>query len=213
MERTVNRRQYYSSEDENIEIFACFPWYSMNEIISSKVIGEINRNREISNSNKNLLGICFITDMDGYFKYIHPNFLNLFEGVENQFYETSILDKDVSLGYPSILNYLVEMIQHNTPNSFLKNRFSKCTDKLHKLEWHMVYNKGLLYFSLAEEPIASIKKDSAINPELSPEQNLAQEINKLYWKIEHAKIFDTNQITIQAQAENQLENKDFEESF
>ncbi|MGM0391225.1 MAG: hypothetical protein ACQEQB_05735 [Bacteroidota bacterium] len=207
MEHTRNTKNYFSSENENIEMFACFPWSRMNGISSTKGNGKMKRNRALSNSNKDVLGICFITDLDGYFKYIHPNFLNLFEGVENQFYEASVLDMDVTLDSPSILKYLVAMIQQNTPNSFLKNRFSKYINKFHKLEWKMVYNRGLLYFSLAEEAVVSTQDTSEINPEFSPEQILSKEIKKLYWKIEHAKMFHTIQIS----TKKQIENKDFDE--
>ncbi|MFO8146014.1 MAG: hypothetical protein R6U03_01360 [Gillisia sp.] len=207
MEHTRNTKNYFSSENENIEMFACFPWSRMNGISSTKGNGKMKRNRALSNSNKDVLGICFITDLDGYFKYIHPNFLNLFEGVENQFYEASVLDMDVTLDSPSILKYLVAMIQQNTPNSFLKNRFSKCINKFHKLEWKMVYNRGLLYFSLAEEAVVSTQDTSEINPEFFPEQILSKEIKKLYWKIEHAKMFHTIQIS----TKKQIENKDFDE--
>lgn len=202
MERTGKTRKYFSSEDENIEIFACFPWYSMNEENGSKRNKKMNRNRAITNSNKNVMGICFITDTEGYFKYIHPNFLNLFEGVENQFYESSVLQKDTSLDSPSILKYLVAMIQYSKPNSFLKNRFSKFVNKFHKLEWNVVYNRGLLYFSISEKPITSIKSDSEITAKLSPEKILSKEIKKLMWKIEHAKMFYTNQISTKKQTEN-----------
>lgn len=208
MESTGNTNNYFSSENENIELFACFPWSRMNGISNSKGNGKMKRNRAISISNNKVLGICFITDMEGYFKYIHPTFLNLFEGVDNQFYESSVLDNDVSLSSPSILKYLVAMIQQSTPNSFLKNRFSKGSNKFHKLEWDMIYNRGLLYFSLAEKPIASLNGDSEITSEISPEQFLTKEIKKLYWKIKHAKMFHTNQISTKKQVEIQLENKD-----
>lgn len=207
MERNVNSKKYFTPENENIEIFACFPWSGGNNVNNAEANAKRKKNREISNSNKNVLGICFITDMDGYFKYIHPNFLNLFDGVENQFYETSVLDKDASIGSPSILKYLVAMIQKGTTRSFLKNRFSKCIDKFHKLEWKMIYNRGLLYFSLAEADLVSVKEDSEINTDLSLEQILSKEIQKLYWKIEHAKMFHANQIS----AKKQLENKGFGE--
>lgn len=155
----------------------------------------MERNRAKSKSVKNpLLGICFITDVDGYFKYIHPKFLKLFEGVDNQFYETSVLEKDNSSGSTSIMKYLVSMIQKNSTESFVKNRFSKYLNKIHKLQWNLVYNRGLLYFSLAEEPLAAIPVDSAIHEERSPEQILSSEIKKIYWKIEHAKMFHANQI-------------------
>lgn len=203
MERTGNTNNYFASENENIEMFACFPWSRMNGISSTtKENGKMKRNRTLSNSNKSVLGICFITDMEGYFKYIHPNFLNLFEGVDNQFYESSVLDKDVSLSSPSILKYLVTMIQKNTPHSFLKNRFSKCIDEFHKLQWKVIYNRGLLYFSLAEETVSPIQGDSVINTELSQEQILSNEIKKLNWKIEHAKMFHFNQISTKKQLEN-----------
>ncbi len=192
-----NSNNYFSSEDENIEMYACYPWHKMNGIGNSKENGKMQKKCAQTNLNKNVLGICFITDIEGYFKYIHSNFLNLFEGVENQFFETSVLDKYESLGSPSLLKYLVAMIQQGTPNSFLKNRFSKFPNKFHKLEWNMIYNRGLLYFSLAEEPITSPKLDS----EMPPEQILSKEIKKLYWKIEHAKMFHTNQISTNKQAE------------
>lgn len=207
MEHTGNTKTYFSSENENIEMYACYPWHRMNGIDNSKENGKMQRDRALSNLNKNVLGICFITDMNGYFKYIHPNFLNLFEGVENQFYETSVMDKDVSLGSPSILKFLVAMIQQSKPNTFLKNRFSKCTNKFYKLEWNIKYNRGLLYFSLAEEPITSLAENTEIKPELSPEQILTKEIKKLYWKIEHAKLFHANQIS----TKKQVEKKGFEE--
>ena len=205
MEHIVKPKKYFSSENENIEMFACFPWSGIN---SSKANEKMNRNHAISKSNKNpLLGISFITDMGGYFKYIHPKFLKLFEGVESQFYETSVLDKDNSLGSLSIMKYLVSMIQKSSPESFLKNRFSKHANKFKKLQWNMVYNRGLLYFSLTEEPLAAIPVDSAINTELSSEQILSKEIKKIYWKIEHAKMFHTNQIS----TKKEIENKDFDE--
>lgn len=186
-----NLKKIFFSEDENIEMYAGFTGYRKNGISSSKENGIMNRNQAITNPNKNVLGICFLTDMEGYFKYIHPNFLNLFEGVENQFYETSIMEKYESLGSPSLLKYLVAMVQQGTSNSFLKNRFSEFTNKFHKLEWNMVYYRGLLYFSLAEKPITSLKMD----PKMSPEQTLSKEIQKLYWKIEHAKMSHANQIS------------------
>lgn len=197
-----NTNNYFSSENENIEMFACFPWSRMKEINSSKENGEMKGNPAISKSNKNVLGICFITDMGGYFKYIHSNFLNLFEGVENQFFESSVFDRDASVGSSSILKYLVAMIQQSTPNSFVKNRFSEFTNRFHKLEWNMVYKRGLLYFSLAEKPVTSMKVDSEINPELSPEQILSKEIKKLYWKIEHANMFHVNQISTKKKVAN-----------
>lgn len=160
------------------------------------------RNRSLSNSNRNVLGICFITDIEGYFKYIHPNFLNLFEGVEDQFYETSVLERSASLGSPSILKYLVAMIQESTPNHVLENRFSKCIKKFHKLEWRMVYNKGLLYFSLTQEPVGSIEGNSEILPDLSPAQILSKEVKKIYWTIEHAKMYHANQISTKKQIED-----------
>ncbi len=197
MGNTVNLNNSFSSENENIERFACFPWSGIYTRRNSKENGEKNRNHTISSSNNNLLlGICFITDMDGYFKYIHPNFLNLFEGVENKFFESSVLDKEeTSLGSPSILKYLVAMIQKSTPHSFLRNRFSKCMNKFNKLQWNMVYNGGLLYFSLAEVPISPIEEESTINAENSPAQIFSKDIKKIYWKIEHAKMFHMNQIS------------------
>ncbi|MFO7719590.1 MAG: hypothetical protein R6W85_04025 [Gillisia sp.] len=202
-------KNYFSFENENIEMLACFPWSHINAKSNSKENGKMNRNRAKSKSGQNVMGICFITDMDGYFKYIHPNFLNLFEGVENQFYEASVLDKDVSLGSPPILNYLVSMVQQSTPNYFLKNRFSKCINKLHKLEWKMIYKRGLLYFSLAEADVVNIKEEPTLHAVHSKDQILSSEIKKLYWKIEHAKMFHTNQIG----ANEQEGNTGFEEAL
>lgn len=199
MERTRDTNNYFSSEEENIEIYACFPWFGENR---SKAKKKMTRNRGLSNLNRNVLGICFITDMNGFFKYIHPNFLNLFEGVEDQFYETSVLDINGSLESPAILKYLVAMIQQSKPNALLRNRFSKCINKYHKLEWKIVYNTGLLYFSLAEEAIDSLQEDSEIKVELSPEQILSKDLKELYWKIEQAKMLHTIQISTIKQAED-----------
>lgn len=201
MGHTLNPENFFSSENENIEIFACFPWSGIKKK-SDMIHVEGNKADSLSSPNKDLLlGLCFITDMEGYFKYIHPNFLKLFEGVENHFFESSFLDGDsTSSGPASVLKYLVAMIQKTTRDSFFKNRFSKCTKKLN---WDMVYSNGLLYFSLAEAPISNNTQDATINPDESPEQVLTREIRKVYWKIEQAKMFHGRQLSTKKSSQNQ----------
>jgi hypothetical protein len=144
-----------------------------------------------SKASKNSLiaGICFVTDVKGFFKYIHPNFLKLFEGVEDQFFETSIFDLDKPEDMPRTLDYLVEMIQEKRNSIFIGNIFENDQNTFSKLQWNISYYGGLLNFNLFEQPVSLEQETISLKSKPTKSKNLVSEIEKIYKNIEHFKTF------------------------
>lgn len=139
--------------------------------------------------NKAIAGIFFKTDLNGFFKYVHPNFLKLFEGVENQFFETSIFDLNQPEDRPSTIEYLVEMIQEKRNSVFIENLFKNNQNIFSKLQWNISYYGGLLNFNLFEKPVSLEQEDISLEPKPSKRKAVISKIEKMYMKIEHAKSF------------------------
>ncbi len=86
MKPHANNKKSLFSENEDIELFAKFPWKTMSmkridqNVEPQKVsaMSDKSQLKTTASKNKLLKGICFITDVKGFFKYIHPNFLKLF---------------------------------------------------------------------------------------------------------------------------------------
>ena len=148
-----------------------------------------NQIKSTASNNKLLAGLCFITDVKGFFKYIHPNFLKLFEGVENQFFESSIFDSNEPEAMPPTLDYLVEMIQEKRNSVFIENLFKNNNLTFSKLRWNISYYGGLLNFNLFEQPVSPLQEDISLEPRPSKRRVLIEEIEKIYMNIEQAKSF------------------------
>jgi hypothetical protein len=138
---------------------------------------------------KLLTGICFITDVKGFFKYIHPNFLKLFEGVENQFFERSIFDSKKLGDMPPIIDYLVEMIQEKRNSVFIETLFKNNQNNFSKLQWNISYYGGMLNFNLFENPVSPKQEENSLELKLSKRKLLSSEIEKIYKNIEQFKTF------------------------
>lgn len=142
-----------------------------------------------SSKNKLLAGICFITDVKGFFKYVHPNFLQLFEGVENQFFETSIFDPNKPEDMPPTIDYLVEMIQEKRNSVFIGNLLKNNQNTFSKLQWNISYYGGLLNFNLFEQLVSPEQEAICLESKPSKRKVLISEIEKIYKNIEQLKIF------------------------
>jgi len=142
-----------------------------------------------ASKNKLLAGICFITDVKGFFQYIHPNFLKLFEGVENQFFETSIFDLNKFADMPPTIDYLVEMIQEKRNSIFIENLFKNNQNTIAKLQWNISYYGGLLNFNLFEQPVSTEQEEICLESKPSKRKFLISEIEKIYQNIEQFKTF------------------------
>jgi len=142
-----------------------------------------------ASKNKILAGICFITDVKGFFKYIHPNFLKLFEGVDYQFFEKSIFDLNKPEGMPPTIDYLVEMIQEKRNTVFIEKLFKNNQNTFSKLQWKISYYGGLLNFNLFEKPVSLEQEDNYLESKLSKRKVLSSEIEKVYKNIEQFKTF------------------------
>jgi hypothetical protein len=145
--------------------------------------------KSTASKNKLLSGICFITDLKGFFKYIHPNFLKLFEGVDYQFFETSIFDLDKPVDMPRTIDYLVEMIQEKRNSVFIGNLIENNQNTFSKLQWNISYDGGLLNFNLFEQPVSP--EQEFISMESTPTNGkvLISEIERIYKNIEEFKTF------------------------
>lgn len=185
------------SENEDIELLAKFPWKNMSmkrndknvEPQKESAMSDKNQLKSTASKNKLLAGICFITDVKGFFKYVHPNFLKLFDGVENQFFETSIFDLNKPEDMPPTIDYLVEMIQEKRSSIFIGNLFNINHNSFSKLQWNISYYGGLLNFNLFEKPASPVQEDISLEPKPSKRKALISEIEKIYVNIEQAKSF------------------------
>lgn len=197
MKPPVNNKNSFFSNNEDIELFSNFPWKKsqMNRKIQDiehqkdLVMTDKGQLKSSASKIKSIAGICFITDVKGFFKYIHPNFLKFMEGMENQFFETSIFDFNQSEGLPPSIDYLVEMIQENRTSVFIKNTFKNKPNGFSKLQWKISYYGGLLNFKLLEQPVSSGQKDFYLESKPSKRKVLMAEIKKIYESIEQAKTF------------------------
>jgi len=197
MKPRVNNNKSLFSENEDIELFAKFPWKN----ISMKRINQnVEPQQESAMSDKSqlktkaskiklLTGICFITDVKGFFKYIHPNFLKLFEGVENQFFERSIFDSKKLGDMPPTIDYLVEMIQEKRNSVFIETLFKNNQNNFSKLQWNISYYGGMLNFNLFENPVSPKQEENSLELKLSKRKLLSSEIEKIYKNIEQFKTF------------------------
>lgn len=197
MKPLVNNKNSFFSKNEDIELFSNFPWKNrqMNRKIENiehqkdLVMTDKGQLRSSASKIKSIAGICFITDVKGFFKYIHPNFLKLMEGVENQFFETSIFDFNQPEGLPPTIDYLVEMIQENRTSVFIENTFKNNQNEFSKLQWKISYYGGLLNFNLFEQPVSSVQEDIGLESKTSKGKVLMAEIEKMYKSIEQGKTF------------------------
>jgi hypothetical protein len=197
MKSHVNNKKSLFSENEDIELFAKFPWKNMSmkkneqNVEPNKVsaMSEKSQRKTKASKNKLLTGLCFITDVKGFFKYIHPNFIKLFEGVENQFFERSIFDLNKPEEMPPTIDYLVEMIQEKRNSVFRANLFKNNPKTCSKLHWNISYYGGLLNFNLFEQPVSLEQEDNCLESKTSKRNLLISEIEKIYKNIEHFKTF------------------------
>lgn len=197
MKSLGNNKESFFSENENIELYANFPWINMGmksndrnvEPQNEPAMSDKSQLKIAASKNKLLAGICFITDVKGFFKYVHPNFLKLFEGVENQFFETSIFDFNQPENMPPTIDYLVEMIQEKRNSVFIENVFNNGQNPFSKLQWNISYYGGMLNFNLFEKPVSLEQEDVSLVPKPSKRNAIISEIEKMYMKIEHAKSF------------------------
>jgi len=197
MKPPVKNKKSLFSQNEGIELIAKFPW---KNITKKSIDQNVEPQKESAMSNKSqlkikasknkfLAGICFITDVKGFFKYVHPNFLKLFEGVEDQFFETSIFDLDKPDDMPSTIDYLVEMIQEKRNSFFTENIFKNNEDTFSKLQWNISYYGGLLNFNLFEQFNATEQEAESLKLKSSKSKVLISEIEKIYKNIEQFKTF------------------------
>ncbi len=195
MKSPANNRKSLFSENEDIELLAKFPWKNMGRkrndenVEPQKESAMLDKNQLKSTASKNKLlsGICFITDLKGFFKYIHPKFLKLFEGADHQFFETSIFDLDKPEDMPRTIDYLVEMIQEKRNSVFIENLFKNNQNTFSKLQWNISYDGGLLNFNLFEQPVSP--EQEAISFETKPSNGkvLISEIERIIKNIEQFK--------------------------
>jgi len=197
MKPPANNKKSLFSENEDIELFAKFPWKNMSmkrtdrNVEPQKVSAMSDRSQLKSTASKNKLlsGICFITDLKGFFKYIHPKFLKLFEGVDYQFFETSIFDLDKPEDMPRTIDYLVEMIQEKRNSVFIENLFKNNQNTFSKLQWNISYDGGLLNFNLFEQPVSSEEEANGLETKPSNGKVLISEIERIIKNIEQFKTF------------------------
>ena len=196
MKPHVNNEKSLFSENEDIELFAKFFWKNMSmksndpNVEPQKEPAMSDKSQlKTSSKNKLLAGLCFITDVKGFFKYIHPNFLKLFDGVENQFFETSIFDLNKSEDIPPTIDYLVEMIQEKRSSVFIRNLLKNNQNSFSKLQWNISYYGGLLNFNLFEKPISTEQEDICLKLKPSKRKVLISEIEKIYKNIEQVRTF------------------------
>jgi len=197
MKPPINNTKSLFSENEDIELFAKFPWKTMRmkrndqNVEPQKVsaMSDKSQLKTTASKNKLLKGICFITDVKGFFKYIHPNFLKLFEGVENQFFERSIFDLNKPEEMPPTIDYLVEMIQEKRNSIFIDNLIKNNQNAFSKLQWNISYYGGLLNFNLFEQPDSPEQEDKVLKLKPSKRKLLITEIEKIYKNIEYFKTF------------------------
>jgi hypothetical protein len=201
MKPIVNNENSYFSENEDIELLAQFPWKNKSRKIKDHgvepqkelVMSNKSQLKTSAPKNKLLAGLCFITDVKGFFKYINPNFLKLFEGVENSFFETSIFDSNEPEVMPPTIDYLVEMIQEKRNSVFIENLFKNNNTTFSKLRWNISYYGGLLNFNLFEQPVSLEQVDIPLQSKPSKRKTLISEIENIYMNIEQVKTFH-NQI-------------------
>jgi len=197
MKPSANNKRTWFSENKDVELFTKFPWKNMimkrndQNVEPQKVLAMSDKSQLKTKASKNKLiaGICFITDVKGFFKYVHPSFLKLFEGVENQFFETSIFDLDKHKDMPRTIDYLVEMIQEKRNSAFMGNLFENNINTFSKLQWNISYYGGLLNFNLFEQPVSPELEAISLELKLSRRKALTSEIEKIYRNIEQFKIF------------------------
>jgi hypothetical protein len=192
-----NNNKSLFSENEDIELFANFPWRNMSmKLIDRNVepqkesaMSDRSQLKSTASKNKLLSGLCFVTDLKGFFKYIHPNFLKLFEGVDYQFFETSIFNSDKPEDMPRTIDYLVEMIEEKRNSVFIRNLFKNNHNAFSKLQWNISYDGGLLNFNLFEQPVSP--EQESISSESKPANGtvLISEIERIYKNIEQFKTF------------------------
>jgi len=197
MKSPANNRKSLFSENEDIELLAKFPWKNMgvkrnDENVEpqkeSAMLDKIQL-KSTASKNKLLAGICFITDVKGFFKFVHPKFLKLFEGVDHQFFETSIFDLNKPEDKSPTIDYLVEMIQEKRKSVFVENLFKNNQNTFSKLQWNISYYGGLLNFNLFEQPVSPEQEAISLVSKLSKRKALISEIEKIYMNIEQVKTF------------------------
>jgi len=197
MKHSVNNKESLFSENEDIELFANYPWKNMSmkkkdlnvEPQKEPAMSDKSQLKTTASKNKLIAGICFITDVKGFIKYVHPNFLKLFEGVENQFFETSIFDLNIPEDKSPTIDYLVEMIQEKRNSVFIENLFKNNQNTFSKLQWNISYYGGLLNFNLFEQPVSPEQEAIGLESKISKRKVLISEIEKIYKNIEQFKSF------------------------
>jgi len=197
MKPDINNKNNFFSDNGDIELFAKFPWKNMRmksdernvEPQKEPAMSDKSQLKTKASKNKLIAGICFITDLKGFFKYIHPNFLKLFEGVEDQFFETSIFDLEKREDMPRTIDYLVEMIQEKRNSIFIGNIFNKDQNSFSKLQWNISYYGGLLNFNLLEQPVSTDREDVGLKLKQSRRKILISEIERIYKNIEQVKTY------------------------
>ena len=202
MKPDVNNNKSLFSKNKDIELLAKFPWKNMsmkrngNNVEPQKVsaMSDKSQLKTTASKNKLLAGICFVTDVKGFFKYVHPNFLKLFEGVDYQFFEKSIFDLNKPEDKLPTIDYLVEMIQEKRDSVFIENLFKNNQNTFSKLQWNISYYGGLLNFNLFEHPVSPEQEAISFESKPSKRKVLNSEIEKIYMNIEQVKTFHSGMI-------------------
>ena len=94
MKPLINNKSSFISKGSDIELFIDVHSKKLEVKSNSQDVDLKNEmaicDENSASKNKLLSGICFITDMNGFFRFIHPNLLKLLEGAGNKFFEKSI---------------------------------------------------------------------------------------------------------------------------
>ncbi len=191
----INKESFFC-DNENVELLSKFPWNTISMMRNDRnvepqnepAMSDKNHIKSTASKNKSLSGLCFITDVKGFFIYVHPNFLKLFEGVENQFFETSIFDFNKPEDMPPTIDYLVDMIQERRNSVFIESLFNN-NNSFSKLQWNISYYGGLLNFNLFEKPVSPVQEEINLETVPSKNESFISEREKINMNIEQAKSF------------------------
>ena len=190
MKPQINNKNSSNLKSSDLELFIDVHSKKLDVDAKSQ---NLNSKTDSAAKNKLLAGICFITDLNGIFRYIHPNLLNLLDGLENKIFEKSIFERDQTEGLPTIMGYLVEMIQENRTSVFMENIFKNKNNPFSKLQWNIAYYGGLLNFNLSEMPVPSKQENLSLKTKTSKRALLSAEIEKVFCKIEQTKNLNDGQ--------------------
>ncbi len=137
--------------------------------------------------------IGFITDFEGHFKFLNPEFLSKNKITDSSFSGRSLIDCIHPEDLPSSIEFLIKFIQGDTSFITFQTRIAFVENVYKNLRWKVACSGQLLFFTISENEISL----DVSQQELRKDTLEDLYFDTIYWKMEVSNsIKDWDQIVL-----------------